>query len=359
MEHVQNETTKFQKELDTTEKSDLSAVLEHLATVGAHWKQRARNHHAASFPNNNKKIHVADEYTYISSGFRSKTRTTAMAAATVDDPWDVLYGDSIHPVAFADAKLSKKRKRQRTADEEATMNGTNRSIETTSCSIITKEDGSRALLNRCWQRAMHAASNQIMMDTQEDEKLPARDTNLNPNEDTQPEDYSPDRAIAKCKALGLRLSLRPNDDKDEGHSPQIRICLSCNITAFETNEQVHRHYYGMPNQRGCCWRLIVDREHDLIRRALQGEMKMVIQYVGRSIRAHASRRMTAESPLDWKEVLAALQNAVAARGSTRQPTFLVGSVSESSVPTPPNVVDASLMERLQDRLLDRYADVHR
>lgn len=343
---------KFQKELDRTEKSDLTAVLEHLATVGAHWQQRSRNHDAeAPISDKKKKVHVADDYAYVSSGFRKKTRTTALMAATVDDPWDVLYGDSIHPVAFADAKLSKTRKRPRTVDEEAAMNGTNRSIDTTSCSVTTKEDGSRALLNRCWQRAMHAASNPIRMDDQ-DVKLSASDTLLNTNKETPPEGFSPDRAMAKCNALGIGLSPIPDDDDD---SSQIRMCPSCNITAFETDEQLYRHYYGMLNQRGCCWRYIEDREHDLIRQALQGEMKMTIQNIGQSIRDHSA----VEGPLDWKGVLSAIQNAVAARDLTRHTTTgLASSASDSSEP-PPSVVDASLLELLQDRLLDRYADVHR
>jgi hypothetical protein len=356
MEDVQEETKKFKKELDATEKRDLSAVIEHLATVGAHWQQRAaRKRHAVSSKNDDQKIHVEDDITYISPEFRVKKRT--VLTTTLDDTWDMLHGDSIHPIAFADAKLSKNRKRQRTVDKDTAMNGTNLAIDTT-CSYIEEEDALRTLLNRCWQRAMHAVSNPIVMDEQDDAKLPA--SALSPNEEMSPaKDFSPDRATAKCKALGLSLALIPNDDDDDDDDDsQIRVCPSCEITAFETNKQVHRHYYGMPNQRGCCWRLIADREHDLIRRALQGEVKMVIQQIGRSIRTHSSRRMMADSPHGWKEVFSAMQNAVTVRDRTRQTTFLTSIVADSSEP-PPSVIDASLMKVLQGRLLDRYADVPR
>mmetsp|Transcript_11012 Transcript_11012/g.18259 ORF Transcript_11012/g.18259 Transcript_11012/m.18259 type:complete len:332 (+) Transcript_11012:174-1169(+) len=325
--------TIYEKALNRNEKEEVTATLEHLVAVGAYWEHRAdccdqASEEASNRNNNyNVKIHVEDQCMYVNP---ERKRRGSAIVATGPNRWDLQYGDTIHPIAFMDAKLSKKRRR--TTKEDATMNGPNIAIDTTKSSV-SKKEVPRALLIHCWQRAVHAASNPIVID--DDEKLPARNSNKTPQTD-----FSPERARAKCEAMGITLPIRPKD------APHNTMCPSCEVAAFDTDEQqLERHYYGMPNQRGCCWILIDQRHHELVDQVLQEEIKLVVQQLGKSIQTYAKISKKAdggeEETLDWKAVVAALQRA-----------------STSGVLPPPSL-NASLVEVIKGRLDERYADIPR
>jgi hypothetical protein len=75
---------------------------------------------------------------------------------TADDtPWNLEHGDSIHPLAFSKAKLSGLPLED---GDRAYVHGNNMFLDKTDTAVEDAEVP-RALLLRCWERAVHAASN--------------------------------------------------------------------------------------------------------------------------------------------------------------------------------------------------------
>jgi hypothetical protein len=71
-----------------------------------------------------------------------------------DGQWNIEHGDSIHPIAFSMARLAQLTPKD---DDQIKMNGHNLSIGTTDISL-QRSEVPRALLLKCWERAVHAAS---------------------------------------------------------------------------------------------------------------------------------------------------------------------------------------------------------
>jgi hypothetical protein len=73
---------------------------------------------------------------------------------TDDKPWNLEHGDTIHPLAFSKAKLSALPLQE---EDRASVNGNNMYVGKTDMAVENSQVP-RALLLRCWQRAVHAAS---------------------------------------------------------------------------------------------------------------------------------------------------------------------------------------------------------
>lgn len=403
--HVNSRNETF-VEMTFRHKQDVDAVnaLEHLIAVGAHWERRAtckqqeeeqEEHHAYKqlYENGSierkKRTHVADERLYT---IPSKNKSTATINAAAAESWDLYHGDTIHPIAFADAKLaSRKRQRRSSAINDDAMNGKNLSVDTTSCHV-DKTDVPRQLVNHCWQRAINAVSNPITIDENMDNdqeegprKFPASARSRINDDLRMPEgDYSPERAMAKCEAMDLHLIVLKDSHDGGAIIPNNRMCPSCEVTTFDTNEEVHRHYYGTHKHRGCCWRRIDQRHHDLVARALQGEVKAIIKKVARSILvtrhaldfqnkkandesndnpsaaadAHVAAAFDEQTPLNWKDIVMILQEGI--RNDTKpRPSFLPNTSTEEDDARLPSTLDDTLLELIQSRLIERYADVPR
>jgi hypothetical protein len=71
-----------------------------------------------------------------------------------DGQWDIEHGDSIHPIAFSMARLAQLPPKD---NDQIKMDGNNLSIGTTDISL-QRSEVPRALLLKCWERAVHAAS---------------------------------------------------------------------------------------------------------------------------------------------------------------------------------------------------------
>jgi hypothetical protein len=73
-----------------------------------------------------------------------------------DRNWEVEHGDSIHPLAFSSARLSSSSQSNKSDEQVKAINGSNLHVSTTDTSLSV-EQVPRALLLRCWERAVHAA----------------------------------------------------------------------------------------------------------------------------------------------------------------------------------------------------------
>jgi hypothetical protein len=162
---------------------------------------------------------------------------------------------------------------------------------------LGKEDVPRALLLRCWERAVHATSKSIHVpveakiplpespdsDSSEDESVveaidkgddqktgeadqeppPTTAAAAVPQTDGQQAEslFSREAAVAKCKEWRIHLPL------STPHS-----CLRCKIE-FSTQNELDRHFFGYRNVKGCCWVLIHAKYHFMIGNVLQQQVR--------------------------------------------------------------------------------------
>lgn len=246
----------------------------------------------------------------------------------MDQNWELEYGDSIHPLAFSAARLSQRLVPPTSITELNAINGSNLNVATTETSLA-EQDVPRALLLRCWQRAVDAAS-QTTLASMKSESLGITENGRNvggalaapaapglhptayhdvfssylfggsilglgnSNADTGPiipqptpveepafvaaqRELAEDRLTMKrkCTSLGLGLtkSQLPTDVSE-------RACPAC-YRQFEQLNELQQHYYGERDQKGCCWRRIAQKEPRIVADILENHVKSQIdQYLG-------------------------------------------------------------------------------
>lgn len=149
----------------------------------------------------------------------------------------------------------------------------------------------RALLSHCWQRAVHAASTTIPLAAVKEPKYEVRQPTQN---------YSTPKGITKCDSS--RLSFPTAGEQ--------QVCPSCKVV-YDEEDQLRRHYFGTPNQLGCCWRLIDDKNHELLDEALQNEVKATVSQLFDLLGKQIYRRGSRSTALCWREVIGILSAVVA------------------------------------------------
>ena len=106
-----------------------------------------------------------------------KQRKNSRFLNNSDKNWETEHGDSIHPLAFAATRLSEN-PISNSAAQEKSWNGGNLNVSTTDTSL-EEDEVPRALLLRCWERAVHASSESIPVHV-------SRETNLDSQVSTAP-----------------------------------------------------------------------------------------------------------------------------------------------------------------------------
>ena len=329
-------------------------------------------------------------------------------SSSMDEHWELEYGDSIHPLAFSMARLSSQQLNtamwSSSEEELAAINGLNLNVATTETSL-PENDVPRALLLRCWQRAVEAASQQatsvtVGLDAMEgtgnivnlgttdqdafsrhllgSHELGLVDSTLDPTGLYIP----PPRAVKeppfaaaqkvmaqdrfgvkrKCTSLGLGL-IRAQLPMDISKG----TCPAC-YRQFEQPNELQQHYYGGRDRRGCCWRRIAQKEPRVVAGLLENNVKSQInQYLG-LIMDQASRKLAENGNVDststkaftWYDVLQfteeALNSSHSVATSTADPrngihpifeTFQRKSVSD------PLVLNPTVLRNARKRLVDR------
>ena len=325
MEHSDDDDSmdgKCEKRLNPDERHDVSATLDHLSSIGATWLrtcQRLDAYTGNEFPD---ELHHAEDHRIYEKNSRRSRRDLSSA----DAEWDIDHGDTIHPVAFMNARLSTKRLKTRDVD------GPNLSVDTTVCDV-SMDEAPEALLNHCWQRAVHLASNPIHLDDGDDQPT---QTDSYEQDDTLK--YSTKKAMLRCETLRLDLAV------DE------LTCLNCDAH-FDSTAKLRRHYYGLSNQRGCCWGLIERKNHELIDQALQAEVTAVTKHVCQILAEAVFRNGQPPSkPLTWEDIL-----NVFASHLEHQSKGQGENTSQANNRKLPLGINSEVMEAVRRRLLERYS----
>jgi hypothetical protein len=366
--------------LSREEREDLIHSLEHIVTVGSsvrrnekrrrEWKSRQQNteqedgividseekgasHPDAALPD---MMHAEDVRIYGKNGRSRGNWPTKNRVYPQDKEWDYEHGDCIQPLAFLEARLSDMPplKRQR-------VDGSNLSTDKTNCTV-SLEEVPRAMLARCWERAVHAAS--VSIDCSDSLQEQAEDPPSVPlNARTALDDhekYSVNKAVQKCQELNIALQ----------SNGSARSCPTCGIV-FDTDEELRKHYYGRtdPSQRGCCWKTIQMTQYELLNQMLQQEVKDsaigIIKTVMASVDSASRQAEPNNSPLrvhGWQDVLGMLDESIGASTRTRLQEPSTASTDDSRETMryepgkSPVVLNPSILRNAELRLIDRYAD---
>lgn len=236
------------------------------------------------------------------------------------------------------------------------VDGSNLSTDKTNCTV-SLEEVPRAMLARCWERAVHAASVSIdcrVSLQQQAEDCPSEPINAGTAIDDH-EKYSVDNAVQKCQELNIALQ----------SSGGGRSCPTCGIV-FDTDEELRKHYYGRtdPSQRGCCWKTIQTTQYELLDQMLQQEVKDSASGIIKTVMAsldNASRQAEPNNiPLrvhSWQDVLGILDESIGASTRLREPSTENSQETIQCEPRKsPIVLNPSILRNTELRLIDRYAD---
>lgn len=325
-----------------------------------------------------------------------------------DINWEVEHGDSIHPLAFAVTRLSES-KLPTTATELKTINGYNLNVSTTDTSL-SENDVPRALLLRCWERAVHASSMTVPihlnLETQNRPPQPTdhrqtqahRHGGLSTQDETssimfgnsvlglgEPTDDTPilrhatpvvepsfvafqrhvagDRKAteAKCTSLGVAI-------------PKIVPNLTCPVCfrAFESSKVLRAHYYGERTQKGCCWQRINEKQTDVIGQVLEAHVKLQIdEFIGLVIERAKERviepadRQTSGKRrrlLNWHDILKFAEKTMHSSSQMEEseidcqnglhPIYETFQHKSNGLPL---LLNPTVLQTVRQRLVDRYA----
>ncbi len=324
-----------------------------------------------------------------------------------DKNWEIEHGDSIHSLAFAAARLSESI-RPKTAEELKAINGHNLNVSTTD-TAIPEEDVPRALLLRCWERAVHSASTAIPvrlnLETQGVQKrgdvtekmqvstingIETQDetsnilfgnsvlglgeaTNQAPIGRSTPA-QEPSFAVyqrciaidrtateAKCASLGVGI-------------PRIIQDLTCPICCqvFENSKLLRAHYYGGSHGKGCCWKRISEKGTEVISNVLETHVKSQIDGFIGLVMARAKDRMIEPGDgqrsnkrrrlLNWHDILKFAEKTMHSSHQIQEseldhsngihPLFETLQYRSNSIPL---LLNPALLHTIRRRLVDRYA----
>jgi hypothetical protein len=332
-----------------------------------------------------------------------------------DNEWNVEHGDSVPPVLFRMARLSQEypsEERLRIFNKDASLSRM-KTLQSTDITL-DETDIPRALIERCWERAVHAASNSMfapiaattttITTNQTPSMIPAQQsTSSRPCHQLQHtglqidmnRPLSQESCRIKCKSLGIDIESERAKaiaiSKEATPSASASACPRC-FRSFENSDELQKHYYGNDVTKGCCWPLVRPRHLELIDKLLQNRVQSQTDQLLSVIMTQAAaptnndadeiddgntaskgRNATNKKPkrlLDWKDVRSFLQGAlddssslpigasngrINARHSVQQ--SLQTTVSNESVP--PLILNQMVLDGVDRRLVDRYANVPR
>ena len=296
----------------------------------------------------------------------SQTRTKIRRNKTLphdDDAWNLEHGDTIHPLAFSMARLSNV---PLSEDNKVKVDGSNLHLSTTDITLTAPDDVPRAILLRCWERAVHAASTTIYASVKHEarrkvqadrprkqRKSLQRDDCRDVMDIDNKVDRSSDAARSKCQEWNVPLP--PS-------APYV--CVRCNIDLL-TRERLEQHFYGHGNVRGCCWPLIQKKQRDIIDAILQQQVRIqvdqILALVMRKAKYLVAPSSTARRYFNWYDILQFLQGTMneahvddGALARSSHPVFETIELSKGKYPL---VMNPAILEVVEKRLIDRYADV--
>ena len=317
------------RRLSTNEKNDLVATLEHIVTVGCSKRDDMNRHREASSiiqqPIGKRLRHAEDVRLYETFTEQKKRK---------DPYWEYEYGDDMDLYMFY----------------ERSKQPTNRKARVT-----------REILLRCWERAVQAASNQIIISidkevtdtinehdnvrsevpvmtepsTLDKENLKSSDSHHCLDSDNEEISHIEETSENTFNHHNTKnqYSLTPNDAIRRCHELNIAavdtVCSRCNLT-FDSVQQCQQHFHGTETVLGCCWPLVEKREQTLIRTLLDAEVVAVTDRIlGRLL-----QKIKPNEQIEWQQVMSSLN------GKNSDP-----------------LLSPQIIENIKRRLLQRYANL--
>ncbi|OEU12580.1 hypothetical protein FRACYDRAFT_243832 [Fragilariopsis cylindrus CCMP1102] len=334
-----------------------------------------------------------------------------------DTEWNVEHGDSVPPILFRMARLSQEypsEEQLRIFNKDASLSRM-KTLQSTDITL-DETDIPRALIERCWERAVHAASNSMFAPIAATTTT-ATTTNQTPSmipvqqsTSSRPchqlhhtglqidmnKPLSQESCRIKCKSLGIDIESERAKaiaiSEEATASASASACPRC-FRSFENSDGLQEHYYGNDTTKGCCWPLVRPQHLELIDKLLQSRVQSQTDQLLNVIMTQAAapstnndadeiddentaskeRNVTNKKPkrlLDWKNVRSFLQGAlddstslpigasngrIDARHSVQQ--SLQTTVSNES--EPPLILNQMVLDAVNRRLVDRYANVPR
>jgi len=259
-------------------------------------------------------------------------KETHLRTNVVDDTqWDEEQGDGIAQLDFVRDCLSSARKHRFNygAGKAAPCFNTTRGHLTPN-----EEDVPALMLSRCWQRAVHAAMCTIdaphhvesgEVEASADKRSPESQTQSTGMDDHGIENVDKmsllkEKAIRKCKEWDIQCML-PNSSTTLNESFE---CQSCQSSEFGTAQDLHCHFFGSSEARGCCWKLIEEKQIDMVhsilvkgvRFSLDGLLTVILSMV-RKKKSHEKKHALTHNGekhqsavLNWEDVVDGLNEAV-------------------------------------------------
>lgn len=333
------------------EREDLVHALEHIVTVGScvrhtirrtnEWKSSQQQ---GTAQNIGRMLHAEDVRIYGStSGYRhSNWPVNVQGAKRVfqnDSEWDQEHGDSIHPLAFLEARVSdlSPSKRQR-------IDGRNLSVDKTDC-VVLLDEVTRAMLVRCWERAVHAAGSIIRTDG----AIPQEEEVSIVQSDTA-SSYSYDNAVKKWRDLNIHFSAH------------AQVCPTCG-SVFDSNEDLRLHFFGS-QRRGCCWTKICMTQCELLDQILRkdvadcanGLVRMIMPTIGNRQVEPGEGSLPVRS---WKHIIHVLESTYASAHAHQAKSETMAETMHHEPLMTPLDFNSKVLESVTMRLAERYADIPR
>lgn len=356
--------------LTREEREDFVQSLEHIVTVGSsirrsvkraeEWQkqQESEANHVADSENINtdedgkevrapRMMHAEDVRVYGKNGHPMKNwPPKSLRHKNKDLEWDDEHGDRINSLSFLEARLSDKptSKRQR-------VDGPNLSHDRTDCTI-SFEEVPRAMLARCWERAVHAAS----MSVEQEEEADAVSVSSSPTPDETPPidaihiDYSYGNSVRKCRNLNIHLKTAAVN----------QLCPQCGIV-FSSKDDLSRHFFGNDNhfQRGCCWSLIRTTQYRLLSEIMQQEVTEVADGVIKCalLSVENTDQREKQETRDWLDIMSKLESTCS-NASVQEDS--ANTMQDTVLYEPrrgPIALNSHVLHNTRLRLIDRYADL--
>ena len=330
-----------------------------------------------------------------------------------DSEWNFEHGDSIPPILFRMARLSGENPSEEQILRFNNPNATLSKSFTSTDITLPQHDIPRALIEKCWERAVHIASNTMVVPVTDASQTAGEASETETMGDASWSSWSKrslsslpfDRKMPlsrescreKCESLGIDIeSLRKKSQEKEEISETT--CPRC-TRSFSTTDELLDHYYGTTETFSCCRALIRPRHLDLIRNLLQkyaksqtDQLATIFLSQNRQDDQSTNEKEKGQKPqqlLNWKDVHRYMQHAV--KNSTPIPTnaslnhprtdarhpvqesmnVVSGTTicndeeeqeeddeeTNSSIPAPPLMLNQMVLDAVHRRLIDRYADV--
>jgi hypothetical protein len=130
-----------------------------------------------------------------------------------------------------------------------------------------------------------------------------------------------EKAIRKCEEWNIQCMLPSSSTTTLNESFE---CQSCRSSEFGTTQDLHCHFFGSSEARGCCWKLIEEKQIDMVhsilvkdvRFSLDGLLTVILSMV-RKKKGHEKKDASTNSGekhqsavLNWEDVIDGLNEAV-------------------------------------------------